>query len=211
MLQRVISHFDEEASPVRYTEEEIYSYIDDGYDEMCERTGCAYETASLAVGADEHLVELPANCVFVLDAKDATNPDQKYPLDPLHWTRIAARDRHFWTKRGTRPSAFAGWGLDKILLDCAYAAPGTLEILFAAVPAALLASQAPIFQSEYHDGLVRYAIFRCRLKEVTAGDELGRALRSRKEFTDAVTRVLAHKEARHTNISWETVSPKRTE
>lgn len=209
ILSRVVARVAEDSPPIRYLEDEIYRYIDDGLDELAERTGTIVRTTLVSVGADEHIVTLPAHTLWILTLQDVTEPTQKFPIDPVHWTQIAATDRHFMTARGLRPETFAAFGSTKILLNRAYAAPGVLEVVAKAIPDALMIGQEPPVQSEFHDGLVDYGTFRCRLKEIVEGEDLGHALKGRQAFEQCLARLAGHRLDSHTNIYRKNDSPKR--
>jgi len=163
--QNVLEHLREDPSnPVRWSVGEVNRYIDDGYQEVVERTGAVVDTTVLTAAGNNPYVTLPENTLYPIALKDVTTD---MPIDPVHWKVIDNEDSQ-WVGRvtPTRPDLFAPWGLFEIILFPAYANESTVSLIHAIDPGPLASDSAePDIPTQFHYSLVEYAIWRCMIKD----------------------------------------------
>lgn len=183
---------------VRYTSEELDEYIDDGYRDVANRTGCLVATVNLSCPARQPLVDLPADCLYPIAFRDVATGQ---PVDACHWNFIDGEDQFFIRAVGTYPELAAAWGLKKLLLYPAYQALGSLEMSYARSPVDGFAGDgsSPEYPDGFHVGLVHYAHFRALVRDA---DErrLYRALRQKKAHEEVVKQIEEWTESRHEGV-----------
>ena len=186
-------------SYVRWTSAEIDLYIDDGYREIANRTGCVVATSNLTCEAGEHFVDLPDATLYPIAFRDITTG---LPVGMCHWTLIDTDDNFFMRKERNRTERVAAWGLKKLLLSQAYSVQSSLEMMAAVSPVTGLASDGtePDLPQQHHQALVDYAHYRALIKDAD-GPRLGRALRQYGYYLEKVEALTEWAEARHEGIA----------
>lgn len=163
---------------IRTTETEINHYIDDGYNDLAERSGAVTRTTNLTCPPGEHYIALPSDCLYPIVLRDVTTGD---PIDFVDWPYIDKHDRVFIRRVGQKPHVAAMWGLGELLIYKAYQDGGTMEIIMAVVPSAFTAdNQEPDLPEQHHQALIHYVHGRVLLKDAhgdLAGPRLGKAKR----------------------------------
>lgn len=185
---------------VRWTSAEVDQYIDDGYTEIANDTGCLVKTVQWQVYEEQHIVRLPDDCLKPLAFRDMATG---LPIDMSSWMFIDRQDGFWRRKTSTRPWLVAPWGLKDMLLYPAYSTPQNgIEIMYSFSPTTGLASDSsvPDFPDEFHVALVDYAHHRCLLKDAD-GPRLGRSLRQLGYNGEKIEQLRAWSDNRHANIT----------
>jgi len=183
----------------RWTSAELDTYIDDGYREIANRTGCVVSTVNITCEAEERFVSLPAETLFPIAFRDITTG---LPVGMCHWTLMDQDDNYFLRKTRNRPERVAAWGLKKLLLSQAYSAQSLLEMMAAICPIDGLQTDgtSPDFPQQHHEALVHYAHYRSLVKDAD-GPRLGRALRQYGYYEEKVAQLTEWADERHEGIA----------
>lgn len=211
---RVIQNMDEEAAPVRWTNDEINLHLADGYMVTCRETGILAEHYSMPVEKGQRFLDnFPNRMIYPLAAR-SIDGTERVILDPVHWSTIQRIDSLFLRAERPMPGLFAGWGLRQVLLDAAFSSAVILEWQIVVTPnlAAFNASDnsIPLIPDEFHDAIASYATGRCYLKDAD-GPQLGRALRWFKDWKRQVSGAVEWKRKQHNRIRRDMYSqPHRT-
>ncbi len=180
---RIIESLREADDPVGVTTAELNEYIDDGYEEMAELTGAVVRDAVVACPLGEHIVALPADCLYPIAIRDTATG---YPIDLKHWTFIGKLNNTWIRVSRIRPWYAAAWSLTHLLLFPAYDIAGSITITQASVPDPLANDGAiPDLPPQHHRGLVHYGHHRALLKDAD-GPRFGRSLRQRRYYFESM-------------------------
>ena len=182
---------------VRWTSDEIDRYIDDGYRKICNTTGCLLATSNLPCAASEHFITLPDDCLYPIAMRDVATG---IPVDQVHWRFIDAEDYLWIQKTSTYPVYAAMWGLKKLIIHPAYAAAGSMELIYAQTPAAITSDATePDFPVQFHSALFYYAYSRALAKDAD-GPRLGRALRQMRYYEEQVAGITQWMETKNEGV-----------
>ena len=183
--------------PVFYPATELTAAINEGLRFFCLLTLGLEQTSTWTPGATfTHMLGVFSDWITVLRILDSTGAQVR-----LATLADLASLNPGWPFGSGSPSRYVSLGCDLIGL---YGASGTLTVVYARAPAALVNdSDVPEIPAEYHPLLVAYGIYRCRQGEGL--EEFAKALPYLTTFLDGAQQYAAYVRSRNVGSRYDKV------
>ncbi len=176
--------------------DEVLAAINEGHDLAALLTLCFEQTVTFALSGCFHLVR-PTLTSFLVPLQIRVGGVRLRPstLDELDAWNPA------WQATAGTAARYATLGSN--LLTVTPQQTVSAQLTHAYVPAALGANDTPLLPAEYHQDLVEYGVYRCRLKE--GAQQLARGLGNLNTYLDSMTElgdyIRARSKAAHYDVT----------
>jgi hypothetical protein len=200
IVNRTSQRLNEGTSPVFYPKAEIIAAANEGQRFFCLLTLGLEQTNLWALSSSSpygHLLSVFSDMIAVLRITDSSGNK----IRPASLADLNSLDAN-WTSTLAQPTRYVVLGAD--LIAFYPQATVNVSVTYARAPVALAVdSDVPEIPAEYHQHLVNYAIYRCRIVE--GGQELEKTMKYFNMFLDGAAHYARYVRARNEGTNYDKV------